>query len=41
VSTSLNQSVVLTGPSVEQIEPCVVYTDPQPVPLVTYVVPGL
>jgi hypothetical protein len=34
-------SVVLTGPTVLQSDPCVVYTDPQPVPRVMYVVPGL
>lgn len=32
---------MVTGPRVEQIAPCVVYTEPHPVPLVTYVVPGL
>lgn len=29
------QSVVVRGPTVEQIDPCVVYTDPQPVPVAT------
>jgi hypothetical protein len=29
------QGVVVRGPTDEQIDPCVVYTDPQPVPVAT------